>query len=57
VIVGLAMRMLATLYRRRRGLVGLLRWRRNARLVWNAWFPTYLQEQVPAYRFENIDPA
>jgi hypothetical protein len=49
--------MLATLYRRRRGLVGLLRWRRNARLVWNAWFPTYLQEQVPAYRFENIDPA
>jgi hypothetical protein len=57
VIVDLAMKMLATLYRRRRGLVGLHRWRRNARLVWNAWFPLYLQEQVPAYRFANIDPA
>jgi hypothetical protein len=57
VIVELAMRMLATLHRRRRGQIGLLRWRRNARLVWNAWFPPYLQEQVPAYRFENIDPA
>jgi hypothetical protein len=57
VIVELAMRMLATLYRRRREVVGPHRWRRNARLVWNAWFPIYLQKQVPAYRFENIDPV
>ena len=58
VILELAMRMLATLYHRRRvPLIGLLRWRRNARMVWNAWFPAYLQEQVPAYRFENIDPV
>jgi hypothetical protein len=57
VTVDLAMRMLATLYHRRRvPVIGLLRWRRNARLVWNAWFPPSLQEQVPAYRFENIDP-
>jgi hypothetical protein len=58
VIVELAMSMLATLYHRRRvPLIGLLRWRRNARKVWNAWFPPYLQEQMPAYRFENIDPV
>ena len=55
VIVELAARMLATLFRRRRvWLVGPLRWRRNARLVWDRWFPRYLQDQVPAYRFENL---
>ncbi|HET9107772.1 MAG TPA: hypothetical protein VFN79_11335 [Steroidobacteraceae bacterium] len=57
VIVDVAMRMLATLcHRRRVALIGPLRWRRNTRLVWNAWFPPSLQAQVPAYRFENIDP-
>lgn len=54
VIVDIAMRMLATLRRRRRAsLIGPLRWRRNARLVWSRWFPRSLQEEVPAYRFEN----
>lgn len=58
VVVDLAARMLATLFRRRRAwLVGPLRWRRRARLVWDSWFPRYLQEEVPAYRFENTRPS
>jgi len=56
IIVDLAAGMLATLFRRRRvWLVGPLRWRRRARLVWDSWFPRDLQEHVPAYRFENVD--
>jgi hypothetical protein len=55
VIVMWAAKMLVTLSLRRRvWLVGPLRWRRNARLAWDRWFPPYLQEQVPAYRFENV---
>lgn len=58
IIVDIAARMLGTLSRRRRlWLVGPLRWRRNARLLWGAWFPPYLQEQIQAYRFENVDRA
>lgn len=53
VILDLAARMLATLFHRRR--VGSVRWRRNARHVWDLWFPRYLQDQEPAYRFENLD--
>ncbi len=57
-IVDVAMRMLSTLYRRRRvTVIGPMRWRRNARLAWNVWFPADLQERVAAYRFKNIDPA
>lgn len=55
IIVDLAARMLATLFRHRRvRLVGPLRWRRRARFIWDRWFPRYLQDQVPAYRFENL---
>lgn len=55
VIVMLAAKMLVTLSLRRRvWLLGPLRWRRNARVAWDRWFPPYLQEQVPAYRFENV---
>jgi hypothetical protein len=56
VIVMLAAKMLWTAYNRRMALpslLGALRRRRNARRVWDAWFPPQLQEQVPAYRFEN----
>jgi hypothetical protein len=55
VIVLLAAKMLVTLSLRRRvWLVGPHRWRRNARVAWDRWFPPDLQEQVPVYRFENV---
>lgn len=55
VIVLVAAKMLVTLSLRRRAwVVGPFRWRRNARLAWDRWFPPFLQEQVPAYRFENV---
>ncbi|HET9106795.1 MAG TPA: hypothetical protein VFN79_06355 [Steroidobacteraceae bacterium] len=33
--------------------IGPHRRRRRARAVWNTWFPDYLQERDPAYRFDS----
>lgn len=40
----------------RRTTVGPLRRRRRARRVWETWFPIYLRDLDPAYRFEIAIP-
>lgn len=58
IAVEIAARMLWTRYyypeALRRTAVGPIRRRRRARRIWETWFPTYLRELDPAYRFENV---
>jgi hypothetical protein len=57
IAVELAIKILRTTYYSpnalRRAIAGPHRRRRRARGVWDSWFPPYLQEQNPVYRFEN----
>jgi len=56
----IAAKIIRTVYydpeRLRRSSVGRLRRRRRARRHWETWFPTYLRELDPAYRFETVIP-
>lgn len=57
-MVELAAKVLCTVYYKpstpERVVAGPLRRRRRARRVWDAWFPPFLQEHNPVYRFENL---
>jgi len=57
VAVELAVKILRTTYydakALRKAVAGPHRRRRRARGVWDSWFPPYLQERNPTYRFES----